>query len=280
VISEIMYHPPDFIENLTNIVQNEIDEYVEIYNPTLHTVKMWDTNVYPYPPGAYVYTNTWRLRGGIDFNFPTNVSLAPGKSLIVVNFGLTNTLQLNRFRGLFQIPPDVPIFGPYGSSLSDGGETFQIERPDPPQPPGRPDAGFVPYVRVDKVRYDDDPPFPAEPDGFRIDINNPNSVGHCLIRKFPEQYGSDVINWEAGPPSPGYQIIRNSVLCENNVVTIAFHGLAGSGYTVQYKDGLEQASWQKLQDFPPQVTTGSRQVVVNVTPGSKRFYQVVTPIQP
>ncbi len=279
VITEIMYHPPDFIID-TNIIQNELDEYVEIYNASTLTQYLWDRTVYTYPPFGYAYTNTYHLRGQIDFNFPTNVSLAPGESLLVVNFGLTNTIQLNTFRAKYRVPANVKIFGAYGGKLSDGGGTFQIERPDAPQLPGRPDAGFVPYLRVDKVRYDDDLPFPPEADGVRIDPFNPNSLGYCLVRTFPEQYGSDVINWEIAPPSPGYQIISNSVAVAGSTVTINFKGLAGSGYTAQFKNGLEEGTWQKLQDFAPQSSTGPRQVVATVTPGAKRFYRVVTPIQP
>ncbi|HKQ40634.1 MAG TPA: lamin tail domain-containing protein, partial [Verrucomicrobiae bacterium] len=260
VITEIMYHPPDFIQDVTNIVKNELDEYVEIYNMTTQRVKLWDTNVYDYPPFGHAYTNTWHLRGQIDFNFPTNISLAPGESLIVVNFGLTNTIQLNTFRAKFHIPPTVQIFGAYGGKLSDGGGTFQIERPDAPQNPAlHPDeAGFVPYLRVDKVRYDDDPPWPAEADGVALDPANPNSVGYCLVRKIPEEYGADVINWYAAAPSPGYQSISNSVAIVGSSVAINFQGLAGSGYTIQYKDRLEDATWQKLQDFQPQTATGTR----------------------
>jgi len=280
VISEIMYHPPDFIQG-TNIIKNELDEYVEIYNTSLSPVKMWDTNVYNYPPFGYAYTNTWHLAGQVDFKFPTNVTLNPGESLLVVNFGLTNTIQLNTFRAKFGIPTNVRIFGAYGGKLSDGGGTFQIERPDAPQDPAiHPnEAGFVPYLRVDKARYDDDPPWPAEADGVKLDELNPNSVGYCLVRIKPEEYGSDVINWKAAPPSPGYQIISNSVAIVGTTLTITFEGLAASSYTVECRDTLESGNWIFLQSFPRQTHTGTRVVTVpNVgAAGARRFYRVSTP---
>jgi len=49
---------------------------------------------------------------------------------------------------------------------------------------------------------------------------------------------------------------------------------------VQYRDGIESTTWLKLQDMPPQSTSGPRQIVTAVAPGSKRFYRVVTPMQP
>jgi len=279
VITEVMYHPPDIISG-TNIFDNELDEYVEIYNCSTQTVYLYDRTVYPYPPFGMAYTNTWRVRGEIDFNFPTNVSLLPGRSLILVNFGLTNIIQLNTFRAKYSVPPGVQIFGAYGGKLSNGEGTVEIERPDAPQPPERPDAGFVPYIRVDKVRYDDDPPWPIEADGVRIIPTQPNSLGYTLSRKLPDQYGGDVTNWMAAVPSVGRQRISSSVSSTNNEVTVSFLGWAGSGYTVQYRDELGAATWLKLQDFPPQTNSGPRQVVTTPPPGAKRFHRVVTPMQP
>ena len=278
VISEIMYHPPDFV-NGTNIVQNELDEYVEIYNASTETVYLYDRTVYPYPPFGFAYTNTWRLRGEVDFDFPTNVSLAPGQSLLVVNFPLTSTIQLNVFRAKYGIPFGVQLFGPYGGALSDGGAPVEIERPDAPQPPGRPDAGFVPYVRVDRVVYDDDAPWPLEADGVKLNPFAPNSLGYCLLRKKPELYGSDVANWFATVPSAGrHALVTNYVSQAGNAVTVSFDRLAGSSYRVEYMDGLESGAWQLLENVPPQGTTARHEIIANPPPGGKRFYRVITPM--
>jgi hypothetical protein len=277
-IYEVMYHPPDIISG-TNIFDNEVDEYVEIYNWTTQTVYFYDRNVYSYPPFDMAYTNTWRVRGEIDFNFPTNVSLAPGRSLILVNFGLTNIIQLNTFRAKYNVPAGTQIFGAYGGKLSNGSGTVEVERPDPPQPPERPDAGFVPYIRVDKVRYDDDPPWPIEPDGVRINTSLPNSLGYALRRLKPEEYGGDVANWVATVPSPGRLVISNTVSCVDNVVTVSYEGIKGTSYTIQYRDELGTGTWQKLQDHPADTPSGRRQVVATMPP-MKRFYRVVSPIQP
>src|SRR4030095_3672497 len=110
-------------------------------------------------------TNTWRLRGAVDFNFPMNVSLAPGAYLLIVNFDPnTNTTQLAAFRGRYDVPPAVPIFGPYrGGKLQNGGASVELYKPDPPQSPEHPDAGLVPYIFVDRVKYSDSLPWPVEP---------------------------------------------------------------------------------------------------------------------
>jgi lamin tail-like protein len=280
VINEIMYHPPDIISG-TNVFQNELDEYIEIYNRSTNRVYLYDTNVYPYPPYGMVYTNTWHVRGEADFDFPTNVSLGPGQSLLLVNF-VVNTnppVQSNVFVQKFAVPANVQIFGPYRGNLSDGGGTITIERPDAPQLPGRPDEGFVPYLRVDRVRYNDDPPWPPEPDGMPLDESNPNSIGYVLTRKKPELYGGDVFNWMSAVPTAGRQYISNYVSRVGDVITVGFEGVAGSSYTIQCRDALEGATWQNLQHMPAQTNSGPREITVTPPP-ARRFYRVVTPMQP
>jgi hypothetical protein len=55
------------------------------------------------------------------------------------------------------------------------------------------------YIRVDRVNYSDgihpegDDPWPVEADGR----------GKSLHRRVADEYGNDVINWEAGDPPPG-----------------------------------------------------------------------------
>jgi hypothetical protein len=174
----------------------------------------------------------------------------------------------------------VQLFGPYGGALSDGGASVEIERPDAPQPPARPDAGFVPYVRVDRVRYDDDAPWPLEADGVKLDPFAANSPGYCLVRKKPEEYGSDVANWLASAPSAGqHPMITNYVGQVGNQVTVGFDRLAGSSYTVEYNLDARTDTWQKLQDLPPQANTVRQEIITNTPAGGRRFYRVVTPMQ-
>lgn len=65
VVREIMYHPID----LDGGLDNGSEEYIEIRNISSATVPLFD----PANP-----TNTWHLRGGVDFNLPQNVSLGAG----------------------------------------------------------------------------------------------------------------------------------------------------------------------------------------------------------
>ncbi|MBN1818664.1 MAG: hypothetical protein JW828_14980, partial [Sedimentisphaerales bacterium] len=49
------------------------------------------------------------------------------------------------------------------------------------------------YIRVDSVEYEDQAPWPVEPDG----------TGKVLHRIDPPAYGNDAANWQAANPSPG-----------------------------------------------------------------------------
>ncbi len=194
VINEIMYHPPD----LQGTNDNDLDEYVEIYNAGPTNVLFYDPIIYPFADGR---TNTWHLRGVVDFDFPTNVSLPAGGYLLVVNFDpMTNAMQLDAFRMKYSFPAGVQIFGPYGSRLDNGGGSVELNRPDVPQPPGRVDEGLVPQIRVDRVNYDDNTPWPVEPDGDGAALQRVHALG----------YGNDPTNWIAAAPSPGGQFVPNT----------------------------------------------------------------------
>jgi hypothetical protein len=64
VISEIMYHPPNLGTNLP-----DAEEFIELQNISGATVALYD------PAHA---TNSWRLAGGISFNFAPNQTIPPG----------------------------------------------------------------------------------------------------------------------------------------------------------------------------------------------------------
>jgi hypothetical protein len=174
VLTEIMYHPPD----LPGGVDNQVDEYVELLNLSGATVPLHDP-MFP--------TNRWRLRGGIDFDFPANSFLSNGVHAYVVSFNPTNTAVLNGFRNRYQVPPDAPVFGPFTGKLDNSSDTVSLLKP------GTPGAAGTPFILVDRVEYSDDLPWPAVADG----------VGAALQRLVPGDYGNDVTNWVGVAPSPG-----------------------------------------------------------------------------
>jgi hypothetical protein len=77
--------------------------------------------------------------------------------------------------------------------LSNAGERIELRRPDNPQAPQQPDAGYVPYLVLDAVEYGDRWPWSPEADG----------EGASLQRRAPHLYGNEPLNWWAALPTAG-----------------------------------------------------------------------------
>ena len=89
--------------------------------------------------------------------------------------------------------PAITIAGEYTGNLSNDGEKVKLMRAGDAEP-----SGFIPYYRIDYVNYDDNLPWPTEPDGTGPSLSR-NDPGD------PYPYGNDAGNWltSASWGSPG-----------------------------------------------------------------------------
>ncbi|HKS36509.1 MAG TPA: hypothetical protein VJW76_04925, partial [Verrucomicrobiae bacterium] len=182
VISEIMYLPTATVG--TNAVEMPEEEYVELQNLSASPVPLFD----PARP-----TNTWRLGEGIEFAFPTGVTIPAQGFLLVVNFDpATNAAAASEFRTKYGVPGPVVLYGPFGGRLANEGEPVALLKPDPPQTTG-PDTGFVPYVLVERIAYSSSPPWSSDANG----------TGKSLQRVNGGEYGNEPLNWTAAVPTAG-----------------------------------------------------------------------------
>jgi len=194
VINEIMYNPAAGGK-----------EFIELLNIDTGTKPLFD----PANPD-----NTWQIDGGVEFTFPKNVTMAPGEHILVVS------VAPDEFRAISGITGTaVQVYGPFDGSLNNAGESIKLYRPGTPEP-----GGFVPRIRVDRVNYDDDPPWPVAAD----------NDGPSLERIVPSGYGNDPANWiagsmggtpgaqnnSAGLPSIGFQASRGSGIESNGTVKV------------------------------------------------------------
>ena len=221
VISEIHYHPPELGTN-----DNSRDEFIELYNFSTTNVTLFDAN---FP------TNTWHLRDAVDFDFPTNVTLAPQGRLIVVGFDPnTNAVDLAAFRARYGIGVEVKVLGPWDGKLSNDDDEVRLNRPD------EPNANDTPYVLVERVHYRDNFPWPTAADG------NTNGAGISLHRLVAQNYGNDPVNWIAAMPSPGSGTVNGQIALPviqmhptNRTVvagtSVAFAVTATSGLPIRYQ---------------------------------------------
>ena len=163
VISEVMYNPAGSGDT----------EYLELLNVSDENVTFFDRS-----------SNTaWRFTSGIEYEFPAvnPVTLFPGERLIL-------TRNIPAFMSAFSVPKGTQILEWTNGGLSNGGEVIQLGRPGPLDA-----SNFISFVRVDRVKYDDSAPWPADADG----------LGLSLTKIAEKDYGNDFINWSAMALSPG-----------------------------------------------------------------------------
>lgn len=212
VISEIMYHPPDIAGE-----DDSLNEFIELQNVVATNAPLYDLTA---------PTNTWRLRGAVDFSFPTNLVLAPGSRMLVVGFdpvvyGVTKSAFLSKY----SVPTNAILLGPWRGKLDNSGDTIVLEGPDHPNV--TPTNVYVPYYLVEQVAYNDSAPWPTNADGG----------GASLQRIEATLFANDPANWQAAAPTPG----QNN---PSGVAPDADH------------DGLPDL-WELANGLSPQLDSGS-----------------------
>jgi hypothetical protein len=254
VISEVMYHPRDWGTNTPGV-----EEFIELLNLTNAPISLFD---------PLHTTNVWRLANAVTFDFPPNTTIPANGVLLVVSFDpATDPAALASFQARYG--SNAPIVGPYSGNLDNAGEPLELWRPDTPQSPPHPDAGFVPYLLVERVAYSDAPPWPSEADG----------LGLSLQRIVASDYGNDPVNWKAESPTAGRanvnvsQPIGSVTLIGGNTVRLSFTVQSGSTYQLQYKTSLTDAVWLPL-GLPVGATGGVWTIDDVITGQPRRFYRL------
>ena len=102
------------------------------------------------------------------------------------------------------------------------------------------------------------------------------------MRIQPQDYGNDPVNWRAGDPTTGSDVIRfRSVSLVGNTILLEFEALANQTYTVQYRSSVTSGAWVKLTDVAAEAFDRTVEVSDPVsTSESSRFYRLVSPTQP
>jgi hypothetical protein len=123
----------------------------------------------------------WRLRGGVDFDFPT--STVESGPTWVVSFdpqASANQARLRAFLAHYDLDDSISIVGGYAGSLSNQGEIIRLQRPGD-RSIEEPDIQL--YVTVDEIAYDNLAPWPAI------------EAGESLVRRAPVFFGNLANSW-------------------------------------------------------------------------------------
>ncbi len=165
VVSEFNYHPPDLPED------DDTYEFVEWQNIS----------------AAAVDISGWRLAGDADLTVPEGTSLPAGGYLVLA------PVTPAEFALRYGVPPGTLVLGPCSGGLPNSGGEVRLVRRLPPVSVEGPDFGYRPEVTLERIRFRDTIPWPAEADG----------TGPDLQRTTLDGYGNDPANWSVGAPSPG-----------------------------------------------------------------------------
>lgn len=163
-VSEVNYNPAADNAELSNAL-----EFIELANGQ----------------GAPMDISGWRLDRAVDFVFPANTVVPASSAIVVVPFSLDDATAVAAFRSNYGIGENVSLLGPFSGNLDNGGERIELEMPLA----GEEGA----WVLVDRVRYDDDAPWPVSADG----------AGSSLQRTSNTAYGDNATSWIAAAPNPG-----------------------------------------------------------------------------
>ena len=172
VISEIHANPgppsADALEAEPSLDANDL-EFIEIAGPSVSTL-----------------FSGWRIRGGIDFDFPNDDSVRTLSTVIVTSFDPDLPANADRaaaFRVHHSLAEDVFLVGGYSGSLDNSGEQIRLERP----------VAFDAidtHVVADEVIYDNIAPWPEQTPGMSLQRRSTIWPAH----------GS---SWVATQPTPG-----------------------------------------------------------------------------
>ena len=181
VINEIQYEGSS---SALGLDQAQL-EYVELHNIGNRTIPLFN----PVEP-----LNTWRLSGGVSVTFPSEINLPSDGYLLLVGFDpVKNPAMESRFREHYNVPGEVQLIGPLNGRLSNSGETISLLRPDNTQGLDQADAGYVPYIPVERISYDNVSPWPS----------NANGSGLSLQRASKFKFGDEPENWYSALPTAG-----------------------------------------------------------------------------
>ncbi len=250
VISEIMYHPAGAGTN-----DNTADEFVELINISANAVSLFD---------AARPTNTWKLSGGVDFAFPTNLSLAPGEALLVANVATTNAAAMAAFRSAYGLGAGTRVIGAYSGKLNNDGDTISLRIPTAPVT----NQGVItiPYAFADRIDFGDFTPWPQAADGY----------GFSMQRWSLADFGNDPANWVAGRHSAGAPTPTNGVPPKVVTQPITQAVIAGNPVTLSVSvTGSDPLTYQwRLNGTNVLGATNSSLQITNAQPQHAGVYDV------
>ena len=206
----------------------------------------------------------WRIRGGIQYDFPTGLELDSGESLIVTSEG--DSSAIDSFRSHWGLSTELLILGPFSGRLENSGDTIRIERSDSSLRFG----DRLEFYSIDVVEYSGSAQWPSA-----------DSLDSSLQWVSGRVVGSEPLNWMASLPGPGRftsevftEIERISLDSEGVVLSVKVDGIGR--FTLESSSDILAGMWNRVDEFSVDANTGnSIEVRDNRSIVSQRFYRIV-----
>lgn len=164
-IQEIMYNPADY----DGINEDEFLEYILLKNNSGSSITLEDT---------FENSGTWRIDGGIRYDFAPGVSVNSGEEIWIVPFDpILAPQKKSFFHAYYGLNENTAqLFGPYSGDLSDNGERITLERP---QASDSIEFDDVSWIIVDEATWFDEYPWSSDADGTGIPLERNGESGNA-----------------------------------------------------------------------------------------------------
>ena len=151
----------------------------------------------------------------------------------MVSFDPADTSKANLFRFVLGSDPSIRLVGPFTGDLDDLGDSVRLEQNDVPPAD---DPSFTPYIQIDGVAFDVQPPWPT----------GVGATGNSLNRTQASRFGNSASSWTAQAASPGSvrffarlagDANEDGLFDQNDIVTVLQSGKYSIGEAATWSEG-------------------------------------------
>lgn len=183
VVTEIQYHPSPTYAGASSAL-----EYIEVENRSEESLSLSPSN------SGQTTGRRYRIRGGVDFDFPAGTTLSAGGIALLVGFDpVADGTTLAEFRAIYGISTDVPLFGPWSGKLANSGDRIVVSRTA-----GLPGTNEL-WEVVEDIDFNDRGLWPGA-----------DGDGSTLHRRSILAFANDPGQWVAASPSPGRPFVAGA----------------------------------------------------------------------
>ncbi len=251
VVSEVFYGPSrtDESGSVSQI------EFVELTNQSMNSVLLGAEDD---------LAVQWRIRGGIQFDFPSGFELGAGASLVLTSEG--EMLDFESFRTQWGLSTDILVLGPFSGRLENSGDSIRVERSDLSLRFG----DRLEFYPVDVVDYSGAAPWPSAA-----------SLDRSLQRVSGREVGSDAMNWVSHPPNPGQFVSGmvteiEGIALDSEGVVLTVRVDAPGRFALESSSDILSEIWERDDEFSVDANTGnSIELLDDQSTSQQRFYRVV-----